>query len=159
MTHPTIVNYSKDVLNDTDFKIFVSDKLIRFNLVSLETAVIKSKYKSDYSPFMNLTTKDLRMIAHVRDSLSKAEKRLNEDFEQSSSTSIEMDSLGYYNYLLFLSNKVDGQIYAELVPYNGEITKSIKYDEVAFGKVFTFLFNVNEKNIITEVLVDSVNFD
>lgn len=154
-----VLDYTKNELKADEVKIFVSDEKIPFNNTSLETVIIKTDYIKGFNVFENQSISEEAIIKKVNDSLYKRDLALNKDFTANvlNDTSAKSD-MNKYNYILYFSNFSDGQLFAQLVPYNYEINKDISFKEVAFGTGFSFLFNI-EKDRIVKTYHDKVHFN
>lgn len=154
-----VIGYSVSVLKKPDFKILISNENIPFDLSSVETDVIKSKYINGFNPFNDYNNEELSIIKKVNDSLVKRNKELNSNFKPKYVEDVSEEKLKDIDFVLFFSEIVENEVYAQLIPYNNSINKDIYYENINYGKAFTFLFKLNNHFDIVDEYSSEVNLN
>ncbi len=155
-----VLDYTKNELQADKIEIFFSEEIMPFNLSSLEIDVIKKDYIDDFNAFNASSDSDHIIVNKVVDSLYKKDRYLNKDFVKDQFNTIKYKkNIDKCNYIVFFSKVKEQQLFAYLIPYNAQINKTIKHEDVAFGTAFSFLFKLNLDHTIKRVYSDRIHFN
>lgn len=147
-------------LHLNSFDIYVSPQLIPFDLTTVKSSILRQKYIKDYSDFSNFSNEQMQIIKHVGDSLSTLEENLNSLANRKNCKTLENLTTGKnVKFVLFFSQLINGNLYAELIPFNKSIDKDFNRANLSYGKALSFLFLVDNQMKIKIVYSGFVNYN
>jgi len=142
----SVLNYKEE------YDIYVSPEIIAFNLISVESSILRTDYIRNYNEFGNYNQEQRKTINKVIDSLVLAENVLNKNYQNKLNKNLNNLSTGKnIGYVLFFSDIINNKLYVEVIPYDSLTFKNYKRETVAFGKVYSYLFNLDDKGKFLKV--------
>ena len=152
--------YAQEVFGTTQVNPYVSSELIPFNFSSVGIDVIKRNYIKGYNAFSELSEKERSIEKYVIDSPNTLDKTFQSESKQNENSSLSLLSEGdQNNFIIFFSERKDGVLYAELIPYDSSTFKDKKKETVQYGKALTYLFEFDSRGEIKQVFQGETHYN